>query len=56
MRAYAYLVLTSQVQVKSSIVGNSAPAVDAQQALKGMFKALTKTILLTLILKGIKEC
>ena len=56
VRAYAYLVLTSQVQVKSSIVGNSAPAVDAQQALKGMFKALTKAILLTLILKGIKEC
>ena len=56
VRAYAYLILTSQVQAKSSIVGNSGPAVDAQQALKGMFKALTKAILLTLILKGIKEC
>ena len=42
MRAYVYLVLTSQVQARSSIVGNSAPAVDAQQVLKGMFKALIK--------------
>ena len=40
VRAYAYLVLTSQVQARSSIVGNSARAVDAQQAFKGMFKAL----------------
>ena len=40
VRAYVYLVLTSQVQARSSIVGNSAPAVDAQQALKGMFKEL----------------
>ena len=40
MRVYVYLVLTSQVQARSSIVGNSAPAVDAQQALKGIFKAL----------------
>ena len=40
MRAYVYLVLTSLVQVRSSIVGNSEPVVDAQQALKGMFKAL----------------
>ena len=40
LRVYVYLVLTSQVQARSSIVGNSAPAVDAQQALKGMFKAL----------------
>ena len=38
--AYVYLVLTSLVQTRSSIVGNSAPAVDAQQAIKGMFKAL----------------
>ena len=37
---YVYLVLTSQVQARSSIVGNSTPAVDTQQALKGMFKAL----------------
>ena len=41
VRAYVYLVLTSQVRARSSIVGNSAPAVDAQQALKCMFKALT---------------
>ena len=31
VRAYVYLVLTSQVQARSSIVGNSAPAVDAQK-------------------------
>ena len=42
MRAYVYLVLTSQVQARSSIVGNSAPAVDAQQVFKSMFKALIK--------------
>ena len=40
MRTYAYLVLTSQVQARSSMVGNSAPAVDAQQVFKSMFKAL----------------
>ena len=40
MRAYVYLVLTFKVQARSRIVGNSAPAVDAEQALKGMFKAL----------------
>ena len=40
MRAYVYLVLNSQIQARSSIVGNSAPAVDAQQALEVMFKAL----------------
>ena len=40
MRAYAYLVLTSQVQAISSIVGNSAPAVDAQQVFKSTSKAL----------------
>ena len=39
-RGYVYLVFTSQVQARSSIVGNSAPSVEAQQALKGMFKAL----------------
>ena len=37
---YVYLVLTSQVQARSSIVGNSAPALDAQQVLKSTFKAL----------------
>ena len=30
VRAYVYLVLTSQVQARSSIAGNSAPAVHAQ--------------------------
>ena len=40
MRAYVYLVLTSQAQARSSIVGNSRPAVDAQQVFKGAFKAL----------------
>ena len=38
--AYVYLVLTSQVQARSSIVGNSAPAVDAQNVFKSMSKAL----------------
>ena len=28
LMAYVYLVLTSQIQARSSIVGNSAPAVD----------------------------
>ena len=40
VRAYIYLVLTSQVQAKSIIVGNSAPAVDAQQVFGSMFRAL----------------
>ena len=40
VRAYIYLVLTPQVQARSSIVGNSAPAVDAQQVFKSTFKAL----------------
>ena len=40
MRAYVYLVLTSQVQARSSIVGNSAPSVDAQKVFKSTFKAL----------------
>ena len=39
MRVYVYLVLTSQVQERSSIVGNSAPAVDAQQVFTSTFKA-----------------
>ena len=38
--AYVYLVLTSQVQARSSIVCNSALAVDAQQVFNGIFKAL----------------
>ena len=40
MRPYVYLVLTSQAQARSSIVGNSVPAVNAQTVLKGMFKEL----------------
>ena len=40
MRACVYLVLTSPVQARSSIVGNSAPALDAQQVFKSAFKAL----------------
>ena len=37
---YVYLVLTSQFQARSSIVGNSAPAVDAQKVSKSTFWAL----------------
>ena len=40
VREYVYLVLTSQVQVRSIIVGNSAPAVDVQQIFESTFKAL----------------
>ena len=40
MRAYVYLVLTSQFQARSSIVGNSAAAVDAQKVFKSTFKEL----------------
>ena len=40
MRAYVYIVLTSQVQARSSIVGNSAPAVDAQKVFKSTFEEL----------------
>ena len=40
VKAYVYLVLTSQVQIRSSIVGTSAPAVDAQKVFKSTFKAL----------------
>ena len=39
---YVYLGFTSQVQARSSIVGNSAPAVDAQQLFKDTFKSLIK--------------
>ena len=38
--AYVYLVLSSQVQARSTIVGNSAPVVDAQQLFKDTFKSL----------------
>ena len=40
MRAYVYLVLTSHVQARSSIVGSSAPAMNTQKVFKNMFKAL----------------
>ena len=40
MRAYVYLILNSQVQARSRIVGNSAPAVNAQQVFKSTFKVL----------------
>ena len=40
VREYVYLVLTSQVQARSSIVGNSTAAVDAQKMFKGTFKEL----------------
>ena len=40
VRAYFYLVLTSQVQARSSVVGKSASAVDAQEVFKSTFKAL----------------
>ena len=40
VRACVYLVLISQVQARSSIVGNSAPAVDAQRVFKSTFKEL----------------
>ena len=40
MRPYVYLVLTSQVQARSSIVGNSVPALDAQKVVKSTFKVL----------------
>ena len=40
VRAYVYLVLTSQVQARSRIVVNSVPEVDAQQVFKSTFKAL----------------
>ena len=40
VRAYVYLLLISQVQARSSIVGNSASAVDAQEVFKSTFKAL----------------
>ena len=44
VRAYVYLVLTSQVQSRSSIVGDSAPAVDAEQVFKSTFKALINEV------------
>ena len=40
VRAYVYLVLTSHVHARLSIVCNSASAVDAQQVFNSMFNAL----------------
>ena len=40
VRAYVYLVLNSQVQARSSIVGNPALSVTAQKVFKSTFKAL----------------
>ena len=40
MKEYVYLVLISQVQARSSIVGDSALAVDAEKVFKSTLKAL----------------
>ena len=40
VRTYVYLLLTSQVQARSGMVGNSASGVDPQQVFKSTFKAL----------------
>ena len=40
VRAYVYLIITSQVPERPSIVGNSASAVDAQQVFKRTLNAL----------------
>ena len=40
MRVYVCLVLSSQVQARLSIVGNSVPAVDAQNLFMNTFKTL----------------
>ena len=39
---YVYLVLSSQVKARSTIAGNSAPEVDAQNVFKDMFNDLIK--------------
>ena len=38
VRAYVYLVLTSQAQARLSIVDNSVPAVDVQQVFRSTFR------------------
>ena len=40
VRAYIFLVLTSQVQARLSILANSTTAVDVQEIFKGTFTAL----------------
>ena len=53
VRAYVYLVLTSQIQARSSMVGNSASAMDAQQVFKSTFKVLiSKDIGIAIDIKG----
>ena len=42
VRAYVYLLLTFQVQARSSIVDNSAPTVKAEQVFQSTFQALIK--------------
>ena len=39
VEAYMYLGVTSEVEARLSIVGNSAPAMDAQQVFKSKFNA-----------------
>ena len=39
---YVYLVLSSQVKARSTITGNSAPAVDAQKVFKDTFNDLIR--------------
>ena len=39
---YVYLVLSSQIKAKSTIAGNSAPAVDAQEVFKDTFNGLIR--------------
>ena len=54
VRTSVYLVFTSQIQVRWSIVDNSASALDAQQVLKSTFNALiNKYSPNVLLLKGI---
>ena len=40
VRWYVYLVLASQVRARSSLVDNSAPAVNPQQVFKNKFNTL----------------
>ena len=42
MTAYVYLVLGSQVKARSTIAGNSAPAIDAQNVFKDTFNDLIR--------------
>ena len=53
--AYVYLVLSSQAQARSTVVGNLAPAVDAQQLFKDTLKSLTNENV-SIDLTSIREC